>query len=111
MKNNQSTSYHNYAFKNWGKLGNRPMREIMPKANRALVKEVFGWDGERYARNDANIRMGYVRAERAVWLTSVSANTTAELNFAWRIELTLAEAFRKLDELLLTKTAVPAIDN
>ena len=85
-----------YWAKSYGKVGNRPLLEIMPLANHRLLKDA-GF--RRHVDNSANRQSGYVDGDRAMALASIDAVTVSEVEFAWRMEIILANVSRKLAQV------------
>jgi truncated hemoglobin YjbI len=82
------------------RIANRPMDEIVRAANPALIwSGLREYSGRRYAENAANRHAGYVQAERAAWVASITAATCAEVWLAWKCAITLNAAFRDLDTI------------
>ena len=91
----------NYWFQCYGRMGNRPLEEVRRAANLRLIKDATGNDYSypHYLDNEANRFLGYTSGERAVLLASINATTFAEIRFAWRVEMILAETERKLRKI------------
>jgi len=100
----------------YGRMANRPLPEIQDKcsaAGRVLVTRanlpVFSNPpARRYAQNSANHACGYIEAERAVWLAALTAQTCAEIRFAWFSEMRVARAGRDVERAVADALRTPS---
>lgn len=88
---------YNYWFSQYGKIGNRPLPEIEKLAKRGMLLSSFS---ERYVDNIPNNRLGYTHTYKAGLLASITATTKAEVHFAQKTELTIANMIIKLEALV-----------
>lgn len=88
-----------YWFRQYGKIGNRPLPEIKRLAKKEMLLPAFS---RKYEDNTPNNRLGYTHAYKAGLLASITATTMAEVHFAQTLELTLSKLVRKLEALYVS---------